>query len=228
MKMFRLRTTIGLCFLLLSLSGPAGAEEPYRTVVTKDGKQIEGTIVGGSLTIKSTLRTQEIDAQLIHALSKGLVKTDDGRTLVGAITILGGEVQVAMEKGTVVIPAGNIQTIQASDMFMTPRHSGSESAPSVGSQEPQKLIVGRWQDSSGITWEFFKDGTLVSGHYNGSYSFVDPHRVKIGLGMPVGIVVGPVAVPGMQSVRVYDIVDLSGDQLVWEYQGNQVTLQRIP
>lgn len=227
--MFQPRATIGLCALLLSLSIPTGAEEPHRTVVTKDGKQIEGTIVGGSLTIKSTFKTQEIDAQLIHALSKSLVKTDDGRTLVGAVTILGGEVQVATEKGTVVIPAGNIQTIQASDMFMTPRHAGSAgSVSSEGSQELQKLIVGRWQDSSGITWEFFKDGTLVSGHYNGSYSFVDPHRVKIGLGMPVGIVVGPVAVPGMQSVLVYDIVDLSGDQLVWEYQGNQVTLQRIP
>ncbi|MBM4124307.1 MAG: PilZ domain-containing protein [Nitrospira sp.] len=225
----RSRWGMGVFCLLLGLSAPAFADGPSRTVITKDGARIEGTIVGGSVTVKTTIKTREIEAQLIHALSKGLLKTDDGLTMVGAVTIVSGEVQVETEKGRVVVPALNIDTIQASDMHMTPRHpSGPGAAPGGGVQEPQKMIVGRWQDSSGIAWEFFKDGTVVSGHYNGRFSFVDPHRVKVELGMPVGIALGPVVMPGTQSVRVYDIVDLSGEQLVWEYQGNQVTLQRMP
>ncbi len=216
----------GLC---LGLAPSALAdEEPYRTVITKDGKQIEGTIVGGSVTIKSAIKTREVEAQKIHALSRTLMKDDEGHTVAGGITILGGEVQVATEKGTVTIQAQNIETIKAADMFMTPRRPGGTVAAGQGSQDPQQLILGRWQDSSGIAWEFFKDGTLVSGHFSGRYGFVGPRRVKIEIGSSVGMLMGPVVMSGMQAVQVYEIVDLSGEQLVWEYQGNQTTLTRVP
>lgn len=214
--------------LFLSLPFSVMADDSYRTVITKDGKQIEGAIVGGSITIKSAIKTREIDAQRIHALSKTLMKDDEGHTVVGAITIMGGEVQVETEKGTVTIPAQNIELIKAEDMYMTPRRPSVAVAAGQGAQGPEQLILGRWQDSSSIAWEFFKDGTLVSGHFSGRYSFVGPHRIKIELGASVGMLMGPVMMSGMQGVQVYEIVDLSGEQLVWNYQGNQSTMTRVP
>lgn len=215
--------------LFFNLPSAGWAEESIRTIITKDGKQVEGTIVGGSLTIKSAIKTREIEARRIHALSRNLLKDDEGHTLVGALTILGGDMQVMTDKGTVTIPAQNIELIKATDMFMTPRHPSGGGTAGEGSQDPAQLILGRWQDSSSITWEFFKDGTLVSGQLAGRYSFVGSHRVKIEVNSPVGMQEGPAFVmPGMQAVRVYEIVDLSGEQFVWDYQGNQMILTRVP
>ena len=223
------RTLLVMGCLLFSLPTAGWAEEPIRTIVTKDGKQVEGTIVGGSLTIKSAIKTREVEARRIHALSHNLLKDDEGHTLVGALTILGGDVQVTTDKGTVTIPAQNIELIKATDMFMTPRRPSGVGTAGEGSQDPAQLILGRWQDSSSITWEFFKDGTLVSGQLAGRYSFVGSHRVKVEVNLPVGMQEGSAFVmPGMQAVRVYEIVDLSGEQLVWDYQGNQMTLTRVP
>jgi hypothetical protein len=228
MMIFR-RTRLVVWCLFISLPAAGWAEDAIRTVITKDGRQVEGTIIGGSLTIKSAIKTREVEARRIHALSRTLLKDDEGHTLVGALAILSGDVRVMTDKGTVTIPAQNIELIKAADMFMTPLRPSGGGMAGEGSQDPAQLILGRWQDSSSIAWEFFKDGTLVSGQLAGRYSFVGSHRVKIEISSPVGMQEGSAFVmPGTQAVRVYEIVDLTGEQLVWDYQGNQITMTRVP
>ncbi len=65
-------------------------------------------------------------------------------------------------------------------------------------------IVGKWQnDTLGVTLQFFKDGTVISGILNGTYTQPDKNHLKIELQGWLGLV-GP-------QIFTYTIED---DQLV--------------
>lgn len=67
-----------------------------------------------------------------------------------------------------------------------------------------KSIVGKWEnDTLGITMQFFKDGTVISGILNGTYTQPDKNHLRIELQGWLGLV-GP-------QVFEYTIED---DQLI--------------
>jgi hypothetical protein len=51
---------------------------------------------------------------------------------------------------------------------------------------PEKEIIGKWEDENGLIYEFFPDGTISNNGIAGKYSFPDNTHIKIEyLGMTI-------------------------------------------
>jgi hypothetical protein len=83
-------------------------------------------------------------------------------------------------------------------------------------------IVGKWEDTvgAGVTFEFFKDGTMTattSGMaLTGDYEFIDKDTIRVDM---TGLL-------GLAGSTVFD-VSLSGDSLTLSTSGFIISLQRV-
>jgi hypothetical protein len=110
---------------------------------------------------------------------------------------------------------------------------GASSGPVDGN--PETLVLGQWEDGNSQTWEFFKDGTVLIRRLSAGYTFPDQRHIKILINgmVGVGMVPGGAAVPGLdmlsgtQLARVYEIVELSRNRMVWREQGTDTVLKRL-
>lgn len=80
-------------------------------------------------------------------------------------------------------------------------------------------IVGEWEDSDGVVYHFYKDGTLTFNSFglevSGTYAFVDKDSIKIELD---GLL-------GLAGNTVFD-VSFSGNQMTWEGSGVYVEFEK--
>ncbi len=219
---------------VVSIAAAVLAAPPAREfvvlVTTTDGKQVQGVVSGGSLTVQSTLGTREVDGRKLRVLSSAGMTLTDGTMFAGSVTIVSGSLQVQTDKGPVAVAGRTVQSVQSRGTYLSP----SASPAGTGGGEPiESVILGRWQDSNGGSWEFLKDGTAVVQNMPFRYSLPDAQHVKIDMGsMGVGVTPGHqsgagVMVGGFAVGRVYDVVSASQDRIVWRSQGNDMTLTRV-
>jgi hypothetical protein len=94
------------------------------------------------------------------------------------------------------------------------------------------LVLGRWQDSNGATWEFLKDGTVTLGNLAHRYSVPDHRHLKLhlgqagGIGLPGAVGTFMPMMGGVNLDRVYEIASISRSRMVFKYQGNVLTFTR--
>jgi hypothetical protein len=221
-RCFRRVLLVGILVVVSGLAVPLrGSAESIRQVTTHDGRLIEGSFVGGSIAVESISGTRVVDARKIRTLTRSLLEVDGGYRLMGQITVTGGEVQVETAQEMQTISASEIAIISSGEAILHGNQSLSGSGrPTTDHARSQSgpVILGRWKDNSGYTWEFFEDGTYVNGQVGGTYRILSPRRVKIDVTFMFG----------MGGARVYDIEEQAPDRLALIYQGNRTVLTRVP
>ena len=219
----------------VTVSGPASAEDRKLTVTTSDGKSVEGYILGETLSVQTTFGTRQIDAQKIRLFSPAGMNLTDGTLLTGTVTVTEGQVRVQTDKGIVAIPGRLVHSIQGQGAYLsTAQPTGPVPGEGGDGESAASLLLGRWQDSNGVAWEFLKDGTVTQGAMAVRYSFPDHRHLKLHLGQAGAGVghggMGQAFMPMMGGIgldRVYDIASASHSRVVLKYQGNDLTLTRV-
>lgn len=222
--------------LLCPLLARAKDDRPVMTLTTSDGKQVAGTILDGTLTVQSTFGTKTIAAQQIRLFSPAGMNLASGLMLTGAVTILDGQLQVQTDKGVVTIAGPTLYSVQGQGGYMATAPPAGPSPDSLTDGETKALVLGKWQDSNGMTWEFLQDGTVTQGNSALHYSFPDHRHLKLhlgqaGAGMAMGGTMGGAVMPmlgGLSLDRVYEIASLSHQKMVFKYQGNVLSFTRKP
>jgi hypothetical protein len=191
-------------------------------LTTHDGRTLDGRIVGGTLTAHTVFGTRDIDASHLTAFSSQMLALDDGFTHTGSVTLLAGTIRFQDAQGTQTIAAANVAAIQGVLTFGTVQPA--QSAGPVGEIEASRtaseiraVLLGKWTDSQNTAWEFFKDGTVLMRQQLSGHFLVDHRRLKVDIWMF-----------GMQMAQVYDIADVSHDQIVLRQQNSQLILRRTP
>lgn len=192
-------------------------------LTTHDGRSFIGRIVGGTLTIQTVFGTRDLDASHLKAFSSQLLALDDGFTHTGTVSLLAGTIRFQDAQGiSRTIAAANVAAVQGALTFGTfpPAQSAvpaGESEASGAASEIRALLLGKWIDSQNTAWEFFKDGTVLMRRQLSGHFLVDHRRLKVDFWMF-----------GMQMAQVYDIADVSHDQIVLRQQTSQLILRRMP
>jgi hypothetical protein len=222
--------------LLLPCSTWAQDDRPVVTVTTTDGKQLAGTILDGTLTLQSTFGAKTIAAQQIRLFSPAGLTLTSGLMFTGTITILDGQMQMQTDKGVVTIAGPKLYSVHGQSGYLATAPPAGPSPDSLSDGETKALVLGKWQDSNGVTWEFLQDGTVTQGNSALHYSFPDHRHLKLhvgqaGAGMAVGGTMGGAVMPmlgGLSLDRVYEIASLSRQKMVFKYQGNELSFTRRP
>jgi len=81
-------------------------------------------------------------------------------------------------------------------------------------------IIGRWEDTDGIQYEFYRDGTITIDSYgitvSGDYEFIDKETIKINLA----------GLWGLAGASVME-VDISGNQMTLNEGGIAIILEKV-
>lgn len=217
---------------LLPVSTWAQDDRPIVTVTTTDGKQVAGTILDGTLTLQSPFGTKTVAAEQIRLFSPAGLSLTSGLTLTGAVSILDGQMQVQTDKGVVTIAGPRLYSVQGRGGYLATAPPPGPSPADLGEGEVKALVLGKWQDSNGVTWEFLQDGTVTQGNSALRYSFPDHRHLKLHLGQAgAGMGMHGAAMPmlgGLSLDRVYEIASLSHQKMVFKYQGNVLSFARMP
>lgn len=228
LPLFVLSVVLSLAQSLLASGNAAtpSEERPVR-LTTSDGKAVEGVILDGTLTITNAFGSRKIDAVHLRALSPAGLMLDTGLTVTGTVTIVEGTLRVKTERGLVTIEGPALRTVQTSGTYLASGSPGSRSGRIQG--DPRTLILGRWQDSNGQTWEFLKDGTALMGQMTTRYHLPDERHLTVEVNLGIGMMVpgSPAVVSGQGMGRVYDILSLDQQRMAWALQGNEITLTRL-
>lgn len=205
----------------------APSEERLVRLTTGDGKVVEGVILDGTLTITNAFGSRQIDATHLRALSPAGLMLDTGLTVTGNVTIVEGTLRVKTERGLVAIEGQALRIVQASGISLASGSPGSRSGKIQG--DPRTLILGKWRDSNGQTWEFLKDGTALMGQMTARYRLPDERHLEVEVNFGLGMMVpgSPAVVSGQGLGRLYDILSLDQQRMAWDLQGNEMTLTRI-
>lgn len=202
------------------------------TVTTTDGKQVVGSITGGTVSVQSSFGVKAVEAPLIRLFSPAGLTLTNGLIFAGAVSILDGQVSVRTDTGVVTVAGRQIHSIQGQGGYVAAAAPAGPSADDLSEDDTRALLLGRWQDSNGATWEFLKDGTVTQGNTALRYSFPDHRHVKLHLGQAgAGMGMHGAVMPmlgGLSLDRVYEIASLSHQRMVFKYQGNVLTLTRMP
>lgn len=205
----------------LSPPPPSRADDATMSLTTTDGRTLEGTIVGGALTVQTLFGTRDIEAAHIQSLSDRMLVLDDGFIHNGTVTILRGSILLKTADGVLTIPAAGVLTLHGALTFTSPRPPGqiASPGPAMTLADLHRILVGKWYDSQSTSWEFFQDGTvLLRQQLTGHYTIVEPNRLKLDIWMF-----------GIQMAKVYEILDVGQDRVVLQLQGAQpLTLRRVP
>nr|MBI3613086.1 hypothetical protein [Nitrospirota bacterium] len=231
----RLPSVILLAVLSLTLNetqsviAMAPSEERPVRLTTSDGKAIEGTILDGTLTITNAFGSRQIDAASLRALSPAGLMLDTGLTVTGNVSIVSGTLRVKTERGLVTIEGQALRTVQTSGTYLASSSPGATPGKIQG--DPRTLLLGKWQDSNGQTWEFLKDGTVLMGQMTARYHLPDERHLTVEVNLGIGMMVpGSPAVlsgQGQGMGRLYEMVSLDQQHMTWNLQGNEITLTRI-
>lgn len=214
---------------IVSSGNAAPSEEQPVRLTTSDGKAIEGAILDGTLTITNAFGSRQIDATSLRSLSPAGLMLDTGLTVTGSVSIVAGTLRVKTERGLVTIEGPALRTVQASGTYLA---SGSPaSIPGKIEGDPRTLLLGKWQDSNGQTWEFLKDGTVLMGQMTARYHLPDERHLNVAVNLGIGMMVpgSPAVLSGQgQGIgRLYEMVSLDQQHMTWNLQGNEITLTRI-
>lgn len=229
--LFAVWAMLPLFLLLPGISQPSDPG-PVMTITTTDSRQVEGTILEGSLTVQSTFGQKKVDAGKIRLFSPAGMNLTDGTIFAGTVTILDGELQVQTAKGVVAIKGRQIHSIQGQGGYLSTAQPAGPSPDDLGEGETRALVLGKWQDSNGMAWEFLKDGTVTQGNAAHRFTFPDHRHLKlhvgsagVGVGVP-GMHGGFMSMGGMSMDRVYEIASISHSRMVFKYGGNDLTFTR--
>ncbi|TAJ10037.1 MAG: hypothetical protein EPO61_04805 [Nitrospirae bacterium] len=221
---------LGLTMCFAAATAVAAPQDGRALRLTmSDGKVVEGTVLDGTLTITNAFGSRQIDAANLRALSPAGLMLDTGLTLTGNVSIAAGTLRVETEQGVVTISGPALRIVQGTGTYLPPSSPGSMPGKIQG--DPRTLLLGKWQDSNGQTWEFLKDGTALMGQMTARYHVPDERHLTVDVNLGIGMMVpgSPAVLSGQgQGIgRLYEIVSLDQQHMTWHLQGNEITLTRI-
>ncbi|MFM8552460.1 MAG: hypothetical protein ACKOCD_09185 [Nitrospiraceae bacterium] len=228
---FRTGLLVGISVsMLLSITATlaiASQDQRPLRLTTSDGKTVEGVVLDGTLTVTNAFGSRQIDATHLRALSPAGLMLDTGLTLTGTVTITNGTLRVETKQGLVTIEGQALRTVQGGGTYVSPSAPGSMPGKIQGDTRP--LLLGKWQDSNGQTWEFLKDGTVLMGQMTARYRLPDERHLMVELNFGIGMMApgSPAVLSGQGMGRLYEIVSLDQQSMAWNLQGNAITLTRL-
>jgi hypothetical protein len=132
--------TLTVLSLVILFAATAAAQQPEKTpqppvtrIQTNEGSILNGTIGGGSVTVRTTFGSDvRLDGRRIVNFSGTTLTLDDGSTLQGTLT--GGALQFMSTFGTVAIPVDRVTEIQTPK----PATTAGTTAPAATTQPATK------------------------------------------------------------------------------------------